>query len=588
MKKKLNVISKLVASSIIMSVIMSMLLTSTVFAASDNETLPSGINTSDIGNEIDEFYEEHRDTAAGMMVAVFDSEEVFFEGYYGEQNEEGLPVNSDTVMEWGSTSKLLVWVSVMQLHEQGLIDFDTDIREYLPAGFFTRLRYDDRITMINLMNHDAGFQESMIEMETSDPDNVLSLEEYLRAAEPYQIFRPGEVVAYSNWSTTLAAFIVERVSGTSYVDYVHANIFEPLGMNLSALDPYLNDNEEVQRRWENLNYYNADGFFMTDEKWHINCYPCGMCTSTLTDMMTFCRALMTRDTRLMSNESFEEFLTPTRYYSNNDIRNAHGMWAIEYGVTTLGHGGNTRGCSSYLLFSEDGTGFVVMTNQAGEQIFNSQMPELVFGSYEGTALLSNVQSNDVMYSSRTVFEGPLKILKILNVVPLTSVKKMEFAYTYFAVENGEIIEAGCSDLVKADKSPLCAELMVIVLYVITVLCSAIMFLKNFVRLIIRKPGKNPLFKWNILTSAINVLSVAPMFVLIVSLSAMKNIGFYKALCGSYILFMIMWIALICFRFKVGDKNATKGAKFVNIMTIVGIVSCFAFTVVEQLFMFWRL
>ena len=110
---------KIILGVISSIVLMSGLFATTSFAASDSDTLPSGIRTSDIGNRIEEYYEEHKDTAAGMMVAVFDGNEIFYEGYYGMQNEEeGVPVNSDTVMEWGSISKLLVWVSVMQLHEQ--------------------------------------------------------------------------------------------------------------------------------------------------------------------------------------------------------------------------------------------------------------------------------------------------------------------------------------------------------------------------------------------------------------------------------------------------------------------------------------
>ena len=574
-------------------VFLSGLFATTSFAASGSDTLPSGIRTSDIGNRIEEYYKEHEETAAGMMVAVFDGDEIFYEGYYGMQNkEEGLPVNSDTVMEWGSISKLLVWVSAMQLHEQGLIDFDTDIREYLPEGFLRRLQYDDKITMINLMNHDAGFQESLMEMQFTDINGVLSLEEYLRVAEPYQIFRPGEVVAYSNWSTSLAAYIVELVSGMPYVDYVHANIFEPLGMNLSALAPDLSDNAEVRKRWENLNYYNADGSFLSDAKLHITCFPSGMCTSTLTDLTTFCQAFITRDTRLMSADSFEEFLTPTKYYGDNAyIRNAHGMWALEFGVVTLGHGGNTSGSSSYLLFADNGIGYVVMTNQPNEQEFNWNMPELVYGTYEGDERLANVEMNGVVINSRTVFEGPLKVIKMAFILPLSSAKNTAPLSSFFAVQNGDNIDIETQDYIKADMFSLCAEILVVALYAITVICSAIMLLIGLVRRIIKKPGKNSFHKWNILTAAVNILSLVPLCVLIfsvASLTGMYHIGKYRVISGSIILIMIAWVSLLIFKFTHKEKSDGKASGFINLMTVIGIISCIAFSVVEQTFMFWRL
>jgi hypothetical protein len=61
-----------------------------------------------------------------MSVSVFDTSEVIYSGYFGYADKEnGVAVDQDTVMEWGSATKLLVWVSVMQLWEQGKLDFYT-------------------------------------------------------------------------------------------------------------------------------------------------------------------------------------------------------------------------------------------------------------------------------------------------------------------------------------------------------------------------------------------------------------------------------------------------------------------------------
>ena len=92
----------------------------------------------------------------------------------------------------------------MQQCERGNIDLDTDIRAYLPEGFLTKLQYEDeKITMKNLMSHNAGFQESFYEKQDGCREDELydTLEEAVKACECYQAYHVGEFTAYSNWGT---------------------------------------------------------------------------------------------------------------------------------------------------------------------------------------------------------------------------------------------------------------------------------------------------------------------------------------------------------------------------------------------------
>ena len=221
--------------------------------AAERQT-PSGIAYSDIGGSIDSFIKEREAGLASCEVSVFDSDGVIYNGYYGYSDiENNVAADENTVYEWGSTSKMLVWTSVMQQWERGNIDLEADIRTYLPDGFLTKLQYpDEKITMLDLMSHKAGFQESFYENQEAAPDDVYdSLEDAVKACECWQAFHVGEYTAYSNWGTALAAFIVEQTSGEDYVTYVNENIFEPLGMEHSSIDPLQRDNEWVaQKRHE--------------------------------------------------------------------------------------------------------------------------------------------------------------------------------------------------------------------------------------------------------------------------------------------------------------------------------------------------
>ena len=211
-----------------------------------------GVAYSDIANTIDSFIAEREAGLASFAVSVFDENGEIYNGYYGYSDiENSVKADKDTVYEWGSCSKILVWVSVMQQWERGNLDLNKDIREYLPEGFLTKLQYpEEKITMINLMNHNAGFQESFFEKEdgaTAD-DMYDTLEDAIRACECFQAFHVGEHTAYSNWGTALAAFIVERVSGMDYISYVHKNILEPLGMEKTSVDSRATDNSWVSKK----------------------------------------------------------------------------------------------------------------------------------------------------------------------------------------------------------------------------------------------------------------------------------------------------------------------------------------------------
>lgn len=208
---------------------------------------PSGIPLTGLEAFVDDYVKEYigTQTVGASVVMVKDGQVVLSKGYGYADVEQQIPVTPDTVMEWGSISKLAVWASVMQLAEQGKLDLNQDVRKLLPENFLTKLTYEEPITMLNLMNHNAGFEEYMFDMAYQSPEEVRSLEEGLKLAQPAQIYRPGEVVAYSNYGNSLAAYIVERISGQPYHEYVQQHIFEPLGMKHSMAYSVVEDRPEL-------------------------------------------------------------------------------------------------------------------------------------------------------------------------------------------------------------------------------------------------------------------------------------------------------------------------------------------------------
>ncbi|MCI5621616.1 MAG: beta-lactamase family protein [Lachnospiraceae bacterium] len=566
----------------------------TVDVSAAQQTLPSGLNGDQLEEEIDSFVEEHEDTTAGMAVAVFDNSGELVKSYYGYVDKENqIPVEAESVFEWGSTTKLLVWVSVMQLYEQGELDLNEDIRTYLPEGFLTNLSYDTPVTMTNLMNHNAGFQEVYTDLFVKDLSGISSLEDVLKVHQPEQIYEPGTVAAYSNWGVALAAYVVENVSGMSFSDYVHQNIFEPLGMEHSAVYMDLSDNSWVQEKRQELQCYTTTGELIPDCYYYITMYPAGMCTSTLDDFETFARALLDENCVLFEkSETRAEMFTPTAYFGDTDIpSNCHGFWMIPFGVQTLGHGGNTAGCSSYLLLDlEDGIGAVVMTNQSGESIYNSEMMGLIFGSYDRSNYTAeNELPSGIYRPGRTVRKGPFKILSMSY---CTVEEDEAMLWMVDEIDGLQKVVYSYGDYLEMPTAVMVLELGLVLLWLAAFLFSLISLLVRLIAFIVRKIRKkeaavNHLRKWSMVAALLQIVSMILLVASIVCVSAYLRWNTYFWI---FVVFGILTIAMIVMSVYGIVKNRGKQLeirqKVFHVFTIGFLVVTIANILYWNLFMFW--
>lgn len=171
--------------------------------------------------------------AGAVVVVVRRGGPVLAKGYGYADIASRKPVSADaTLFRPGSVSKLFTWTAVMQQVEAGKIDLDADINTYLD---FRIPPFEGKpVTMRNIMTHTAGFEESVRHLISSDPGKVRTLKALMPEALPNRVFAPGTTPAYSNYATALAGYVVERVSGMTFDDYVERRIFQPLGMTRST------------------------------------------------------------------------------------------------------------------------------------------------------------------------------------------------------------------------------------------------------------------------------------------------------------------------------------------------------------------
>src|SRR6478736_2742611 len=177
---------------------------------------------------------EREDIAGAVVLVVKDGAIFFAKGYGYSDVEKKTPVTVDaTLFRPGSVSKLFTWTAVMQLVEQGKLDLDADVNKYLPNDFQVPPRDGKPITLRNIMTHTAGYEEQIKNIITENPDTP-DFVTLLKRWMPNRVFDAGTTPAYSNYATSLAGYIVERVSGEPFYDYMDKHVFAPLEMNHSS------------------------------------------------------------------------------------------------------------------------------------------------------------------------------------------------------------------------------------------------------------------------------------------------------------------------------------------------------------------
>jgi len=343
----------------------------TLAAPQGSDSVPArALSRADLEAWLDGFlpYAMRRGDVAGAVVAVVKDGQVLLQKGYGMADRaRSVPIDAErTLFRPGSIAKLITWTAVMQLVEQGKLDLDRDINDYL--DFPIPARGGAPVTLRHLMTHTPGFEETLKGLMADDPAVLPALDEYLKQWIPTRIFAPGTVPAYSNYGVSLAGHVVARVSGESFDDYLDRHIFIPLGMEHSTFRQPLPDRLKDDM---SKGYQLGSG----PEKLYelIGPAPAGSMASTAADMTRFMiahlqegaydsvRILRPETVRLMQGTA-APLIPPLNgmllgfYQRNVD------------GRRIIGHDGDTQYFHSLLsLFPEDRIGIFFSVNSMGKE-----------------------------------------------------------------------------------------------------------------------------------------------------------------------------------------------------------------------------
>ncbi len=325
-------------------------------------------------------YALHRaDIPGGVIVVVKDGKIIFAKGYGYADVKTKRPVDpATTIFRPGSVSKLFTWTAVMQLVQAGKINLDADVNQYID---FTIPPFDGKpVTMRNLMTHTAGFEETVRDLLVDRQDQVLPIDVYLKRRLPSRIFAPGEVIAYSNYGATLAGYIVQRVSGEKFEDYVAKHIFAPLKMTHSTF---------VQPLPANLAPLMATGYLDASEGKttpfeFVDTVPAGASSSTGIEMAHLMLAYLNGGTydgyQLLKPATIKEMWTPQVAPEKGLPSFDLGFYQDDFnGLPIVGHGGDTVAFHSDLhLIPSKGVGFFVSFNSPGKKGAVEDVPNTLF------------------------------------------------------------------------------------------------------------------------------------------------------------------------------------------------------------------
>lgn len=310
---------------------------------------------------------------SGSVLIAKSGEVLFSKGYGMANHEHDIPNTPQTKFRLGSVTKQFTAAAIMQLQEEGRLNVDDTLDKYIPD-----YPSGDRITIHHLLTHTSGivnvtslpeFRQYLLFPTTVEKTILLFKDKPLE-------FDPGEKFKYCNSGYLLLGYIIEKVSGQSYEDYLEEHIFRPLNMVHSGYD---HPSTVLKHR--------ASGYNVTKEGLINGPYndmsaphAGGALYSTVEDMFLWDQALCTE--KILKKSSLDKMFTP--------FKGNYGYgWRIDmiFGHKRVHHGGSiVGGFQSHIArYVDDSILIVILCNQQPVNIkkISEDLAAIVFGkAYE--------------------------------------------------------------------------------------------------------------------------------------------------------------------------------------------------------------
>jgi len=349
-------------------------------------SLPESISFGETATqypEVDAFVKQQMqaDDIPGVVVVVVRGDEVIYcKGFGVASLETNKPLTPQTIFDLASVSKSFTALGVLLLQDKGLIDIDMPVQHYLP-DFQPNDERASEITLRQLLNHTSGlpgaFSAPLIFQEGED-----EMKELVAALSRVRLNRePGSSFEYADINYCLLGALIERVTGTTFEEYIQQEIFEPLGMDNTTLYP--DEAAALDRADGHQPLY---GRIVTrNMPVYRSSLPAGWVMSCAEDMIKWlivhlnggCNA----EGQIFPGNCIEEAHTTAVLFEENGEEMGYGMgWFISDNNETqlVWHGGDTPTFTAdMLLLSEYDAGVVVLVNSQACTIGHNIAPGVI-------------------------------------------------------------------------------------------------------------------------------------------------------------------------------------------------------------------
>lgn len=296
---------------------------------------------------------------AAVMV-IKDGAPIFKKAYGMAHLEDNVPMSTRSNLRLASVTKQFTAMCIMMLAEQGLLSYETTLRDIFPEF----PEYGARITIRHLLQHTSG----LIDYESLIPDSatvqVLDRDVLqMMMAQDSTYFPPGAAYRYSNTGYAVLAMAVERLSGISFAQFLKQNIFEPLQMENTVA--YEKGKSTVANRA--YGYAATDsGFVFRDQSLTSAVLGDGGIYSSVEDLFKWDQVLYTE--KLIQRETLQQAFTPGAVSGGQPHGYGFG-WRVDVfpdssGYRRVHHTGSTSGFATIIQrYPEAQFTVIILTNR---------------------------------------------------------------------------------------------------------------------------------------------------------------------------------------------------------------------------------
>ena len=323
------------------------------------EVVPARQDYADVAARLTAFIEHEladKELPAISVVLVDDQETVWAAGFGHADPEAGIPATASTIYRVGSVSKLFTDLAVMQLVERGELDLDAPITDYIPEfelgdPIAEGVSAESPPTLRQLMSHRAGIVREPPVGHYFDPSEPSLAETVTSLNGTPLIYTPGSRVKYSNAGIATVGYVLERMQGRPFAEYVSDAVLEPLGMRQSAFAP----DAAVEEGLAKAGMWSYDGREFPAPTFELGMAPAGSMYSPVTDLARFMSAVFAGGVgtggRVVEDSTLAEMLSP-QFGEDSGFGIGFGLGTLD-GHRFAGHGGAIYGFATQLSMLPD-------------------------------------------------------------------------------------------------------------------------------------------------------------------------------------------------------------------------------------------